>query len=261
MKRTARVALAAILVLAAGMAGPAAAQSNNDDFTPLNSRIKRDRQFPTDLQPRFNRDQVSRATRERGTAMLNQLSGCIYRRSKTNALELLSKTDFGFASFQQIDLEGDRALRIYGFQDCLGRVATSNHSGVALRFNPGALRQWLLQEAYLDRYPEGAEWVTAGNVVSERQFPLSGDNAAVRVLMDFADCIVATSPYNADWFFRTVSGAPAEAEAINALMPALAPCLPAGQRIEVSPAALRVWIGEALWHASQNNQPQVASAE
>ena len=42
------------------------------------------------------------------------------------------------------------------------RVANTNQTGVLLRFNAGSLRQWLLQEAYFDRYPEAPTWVREG---------------------------------------------------------------------------------------------------
>lgn len=261
MKRMGVWALAAVGVLSMGVAEVAAAQGNDNSHTPLNSRIRRDRQFPDDLAPRFNREQVGRATIERGRDIFGQLGRCLYNRSKSGSMELLAKTDYGFVNFAQINLEMDRAVRTYGINDCLSRVADNKSSNIAVRFTPGSMRQWMLQEAYFDRFPNGAEWVKPGYAVAERQFPLSGSDRSVRMLMEFADCIVAASPYDADWFYRTGAGATAESEALNALMPALGPCLPAGQRVEMSPAALRAWLGEALWHAALNNGPAPAQAE
>ena len=52
------------LVLAATVAEQIAAQSNNNDYTPLNSRIRRERQFPLDLPNRFDPERMTRLMRE-----------------------------------------------------------------------------------------------------------------------------------------------------------------------------------------------------
>lgn len=260
MKNLVLSALAATAALALCLSDAAAAQSNNDDYTPLNSRIKRARQFPTDLPPNFiPPEKLTETGRERSKAMLNQFSRCIYNRSKEDSLELLGKTDLGFASFQQIGLDDSRAMRIYGFKDCLGRVADRQNSGVALRFNAGALRSWLVQEAYFDRYPDAPVWVKPGHEIAERAFPLSEQNPSMRAALDFADCVVAAAPYEADFFYRTTGGSDGEKQAIASLMPSLGPCLPQGQQVRLSEELLRMWLGEALWHASQNNRPAPAS--
>ena len=244
--------------MAVVFATPAYAQSNNDDYTPLNSRIKRDRQFPLDMPNRFDPERMTRVMRDRSKDMLAQLSRCLYNRSNDQALALLETTDFGFADFAQVDLEPDRALRIYGFSDCLRRVATSHNMSVQLRFTPGALRQWLLQQAYLDRYPNGPTWVVPGNIVGERVFPLSGNSVSVLAVMDFADCVVQADPYSADFFYRAAGGSDDEKAAIADLTPALGPCLPRGQQVELTPATLRAFLGEGLWHAANTIAPAPA---
>lgn len=247
------------LVAACTLATDVAAQSNNNDYTPLNSRIRRERQFPTDLHNPWG-DQASAVTRDRSRAMLSQFGKCVYNRSREGSLALLQKTDYGFSSFEQVQMTTDRAVRVYGFHDCLGRVANTHNSGVQLRFSAGALRQWLVQEAYLDRYPEGPAWVNAGDVIGARTFPLSADNRGVTQPLDFADCVVATDPFTADFFFRTTGGSDDEKRAIQALSPALGPCLPQGQQIQLQPTLLRLWLGEALWHAANNSTPAPTQA-
>lgn len=260
MKNLVFPALAATAAFALCVSDVAVAQSNNDDYTPLNSRIKRARQFPTDLPPNLiPPEKLTKTGRERSKAMLNQFSGCLYNRSREDSLELLDKTDLGFSSFQQIGLEDSRAMRIYGFKDCLGRVADRQNSGVVLRFSAGALRSWLVQEAYFDRYPDAPVWVKAGHEIAERSFPLSGQNPGVRAAIDFADCVVAAAPYEADFFYRTTGGSGDEKQAVEGLMPSLGPCLPQGQQIQLSEELLRMWLGEALWHASRNSRPAAAS--
>jgi hypothetical protein len=255
MKRLLTVLLAAAVAIPL----PSFAQSNDDDYTPLNSRIQRNRQFPTENVNRW-RSETSEVSRARSRAMMSQFSKCMYNRSREDALALLARTDYGFVTFEQIGLDNDRALRNFGFSNCLSRVANTHGTGVQLRFNAGALRQWLVQEAYFGRYEVEPTWVQAGNVVAERQLPMSADNGSVLTALDFADCVVVADPYTADFFFRTVAGSDEEKRAIEALTPALSPCLPQGQRIQLSPGLLRAWVGEALWHAANNSAPAEAAA-
>lgn len=254
-------AITIILSLAAActLATDVAAQSNNNDYTPLNSRIRRERQFPTDLHNPWG-DQTNAVSRARNSAMLSQFSKCVYNRSREGSLALLEKTDYGFSAFEQVGQTNDRAIRVYGFHDCLGRVASTHRTGVQLRFSAGGLRQWLVQEAYFDRFPEGPTWLKAGNVVGERALPLSAGNRGVSGPLDFADCVVATDPFTADFYFRTTGGSEEEKRAIEALTPTLGPCLPEGQQVSLSPYLLRLLLGEALWHAANNSAPAPAEA-
>lgn len=238
---------------AMALAVPAAAQTNNDDFTPMNSRIKRGEQFPTEPRRTFDHKRTSEVGRQRSKAMIGQFTRCLYNRSNEKSLDLLEKTDFGFVAFEQIGTDSNKALRLFGFNDCLRRVADTNNSGVSLRFYAGGMRQWLLTEAYFDRYKDDADWIKPSIQVSERQFPLSGDNPAVVAAMGLADCVVASDPFNADFYFRTVAGSEDEKLALNELMPSLSKCIPADQQIEINHASLRAWLGEGLWHAASTS--------
>ena len=245
---------ATLAALGLVLCAPVAAQGNDDDFTPLNSRIKRDRQFPTDLAPRFTPGQMSKVNRDRSRAMLGQFSKCLFRRSNEDSLELLEKTDLGFVNFEQIGMTPDVASRHFGFQDCLNRVARTQNSGVYLRFWAGGLRLWLLQEAYFKAFPDSPGWVRPGMTVTARSLPLSDGNPQVLAALDLADCVVAADPYNADYFFRTSEGSEEETAALNALVPAIQPCVPAGVQLQIQPPQMRQWLGEALWHAANNNR-------
>ncbi len=44
------------------------------------------------------------------------------------------------------------------------------------------LRQWLLQQAYFDKSPDGPSWAVPGNVIGERAYPLSTDNRWVNAV-------------------------------------------------------------------------------
>jgi hypothetical protein len=255
MKRIIAIVIAAAVLVPE----PVVAQSNNNDYTPLNSRIKRNRQFPLDIPRYLDPAKVGKVSRERGKAMLDQFSRCIYDRSNQQALSLLERTDLGFNNFRQINMDTERATRAYGFNDCLRRVSQAFSTGSRLRFSAGGLRQWMLQEAYLAKFPEGPTWVKPGNSIDERApLPLSQNDGTVRAIMDFVDCVVATNPHSADFFFRAESGSPDEQAAIADLSPTLGPCVPEGQQVQLMPDVLRVWIGEGLWHAANNNSPTLA---
>jgi hypothetical protein len=251
--------VATMLAISLALPTPTFAQTNDNDYTPLNSRIRRSQQFPTLPTPNFvPYEKMSKVERDQGRSMLNQFSKCLYNRSNSRSLELLDKTDFGFVNFTQIGLEPDKAAKIYGFHDCLGRVAASNNSGVALQYTALSLRMWVLRAAYLADYPKGPTWVKAGNVVEPRKFPLSANNPLVRAEMEFADCVVSTDPVNADFFYRTGSGSAEEGEAIKDLTPSLSACLPQGQKVQLTPDSLRIVLGEGLWQAANHNGPALA---
>lgn len=232
----------------------AAAQGNDDDYTPLNSRIRRAQKYPTELAMRWRND-LGAASRSRSRAMMTQFSKCMYDRSHEDAIQLLAKSDYGLNDFAQLGVERDRAMRTYGFDNCMRRVANTNSTGVVLRFSPGALRQWVLQEAYFDRFPESPTWVQDGMQAGERVFPLSAQNGPVRNAIALADCVVAADPFTADYFFRTTAGSPEEQRALEVLGPLMAPCIPQGQQVQLQIPLVRAWIGEALWHAATTSVP------
>ena len=77
-------------------------------------------------------------------------------------------------------------------------------------------------------------------------------------MSSFVSPPVQTDPYGADYFFRAPPGSEDEKAAIDGLVPALGPCLPQGVRMEIQPVPLRMWLGEALWHAAAHSAPPPA---
>lgn len=251
----------AALIVAAAMvvvSAPVAAQSNDDDYTPLNSRIKRARQFPTEPPSTFARRELSGFQREQSRSMASQFAFCLFDRSNEKAYDLLGKTDYGFVTFQQIGLDNEAVLKRYAIDTCLDRVAESHGTGVSLSYNAPSMRRWMLQGAYLRRFAKGPSWIVPGNVVEDRAYPLSATNQSVHWAMDVGDCVVATDPYLADFFFRTASGSAGEKEAIQALVPVLGPCVTEGMQVKLTPDLLREWIGEGLWQAANHMVPPTA---
>jgi hypothetical protein len=228
------------------------AQTNDDDYTPLNSRIRRDRQFPT--EPRgVAPAEISEVTRRRSFDMVDHFAECIWDRSNEDGLDLLARTDFGFNDFSQIGLTNDDVIDRYPISTCLSRVADRNNSGVRLSYSAEGMRRWYIQAAYLEYYPDGASWVRPGFAVAPREYPLSARNGMVQAAMYLADCVVAGDPHGSDLYYRTQPGSPDQTTALRALVPAIGPCIPAGQDFELDPYAMRVWLGEGLWHAARNS--------
>ncbi len=253
MKRAFGLSLIASALVVLACPAPALAQGNDDDYTPLNSRIRRDRQYPTEPRTRIDRSQISQAGRERSRNMSDQFARCLWDRSNEDGRDLLVRTDFGFVNFAQIGLNGNSIRDYYPIQTCLSRVASTHNSSVNLSYTAEAMRRWYLQAAYLGTWAEGPTWAVPGQVAGTRAYPLSANNSAVRTALEFADCVVSQDPHAADYFFRTAADSEGERAATQQLMPALGPCLPNGQQIELSPFALRVWLGEALWHAANTS--------
>jgi hypothetical protein len=251
----------ALACLGLALAMPAHAQSNNGSDTPLGSRIKTSRQFREDLYNPFGDAQWTAVNRKRTDAMMSKFGKCLFNRNQAGALDLLQRTDFGFASFKQIGLDEGRAAKIYGFDNCAENVARASNSGVQLGFSARSLRQMLVQEAYFDRFPDGPAWLKPGDVIGQRTYPLSKKDGGVLAAMDFADCIVADNPYASDFFYRTASGSDDEKKGIADLTPSLAPCLPAGETINITAYSLRVWLGEALWFAANNSGPALVAPD
>lgn len=240
----------------------AIAQSNDNDYTPLNSRIRRARQFPT--QPRaatVDPESLSRMARRRNNSMVDYFARCIWNTSNEAGLDLLARTDFGFRSFQRIGIANDEIGDHYPIRNCLRRVANQHFTGVRMRYDAESMRRWYIQAAYLDMYEDGATWVQSGYVVAEREYPLSANNPMVKTAMMLADCIVMQDPHGADLFFRTEPDSDEEIAALRALVPAISACIPQGQEFTLDPFAMRVWLGEGLWHASQTLAPPPAESE
>lgn len=258
MKRALAFLVAAAMAVPGAIAGvpeAAYAQSNNDDFTPLNSRIRRDRQFPLEPRQTFEFRQLSEVERQRSRNMVDQFARCLWDRSNTKGLDLLERTDMGFYAFEQIGLDAGRLMDLYPIQTCLSRVARTASSGVSLRYTADAMRRWYIQGAYLGTYSRGPTWIVPGNVVAQRVYPLSAENIALQRVVDFADCVVAADPHTADFYYRTGADSPQEDAVLQQLMPLMGACLPDGQQLDINHAVLRMWIGEGLWHAARNSAP------
>jgi hypothetical protein len=256
-----RRGLSLLLAFALGLPGAGAvlapslahAQGNDNAYTPPNSRIRRDRPFPTEPRSLFAPQQLNSAGRQRSLNMSDMFARCLWGRSNEKGRDFLSRSDIGLVNYSQIGMDGSRLAELYPIETCLERVARLNSTGVRLAFAPEAMRRWYVQAAYLDLYPDGPTWLVPGNTVAPRVLPLSSNDLTVLAIYEFADCIVAVDPHASDYFFRTAISSPEQRAAVQQLSPVLEECLPQGQAFELSASQLRIWVGEALWHAANNS--------
>lgn len=249
---------ASLVALLSG--GAALAQVNNNANTPLGSRIRHDRAFPNEPIATFNRQLLTEADQQRSRSMTDQLARCLWDRGNDKGLDLLARTDLGFYRFEQIGIPSNEIGDRYPISHCLGRVAQRNDSGVTLRFSAAGIRQSYLQAAYFDIYPQSPTWLQPGLVVAERSLPLSSADLGVQAQLDFADCVVLTDPQGADYFFRTPADTDIERQSLRALVPAFSACVPEGVQLEINPQAMRIAIGEGLWHAARHSAPASETA-
>ena len=229
------------------------AQSNDNDYTPMNSRIRRDRQFPTEPRSTFAPRQLAAVEQQRSRTMTDAFARCLWDRSNEKGRDYIQRSDLGLVSFSQIGLDTDRVLDNYPISTCLSRVARMNNTGVSLRYSADSLRQSYIQAAYMEEYPAGPTWLVPGNSVAERALPLSANDPAVVTILDFADCLISVDAAAADYFYRTAADSEEEGAALQQVMPSLSDCLAVGQTFELSKSQLRIWFGEALWHAANNS--------
>ena len=253
------------LILAAAMAVPgvtafapaiAHAQGNDNDYTPLNSRIRRERQFPTEPRSTFAPRQLTEVGRQRSRNMADSFARCLWDRSNEKGRDYLNRSDLGLVAFEQMGMTVSEIPDLYPIQTCLSRVANINNSGVRLSYNADSMRRWYLQAAYLDLYPEGPAWLVPGNTVAERVLPLSANNPTILAVLEFSDCLVAIDPNAADYLFRTPIDSAEEDAAVQQLIPVMSECLPADQTLDISASQLRVWIGEADVYSGGKPHPE-----
>ncbi len=232
---------------------PAVAQS--EDYMAPNSRIRRDRQFPTEPQTYYERRELTRVGRSRSRSMIGQFGRCMWNRSNEDSIAFLDMTDMGFVNFEQIGWTREQVSDYFPIDTCLDRVARNNRSGVRLNYTDAGIRQWLIEAAYNDLYPDGPTWLQPGYIIGDREYPVSAAYPQVHASLNFADCLVAANPVDADYFYRTGQDSEEESAAVQRLMPTISGCLPAGQTIDITPFTLRIWLGEGLWHAARNSAP------
>ncbi|SMQ74624.1 hypothetical protein SAMN06297468_2811 [Altererythrobacter xiamenensis] len=81
-------------------------------------------------------------------------------------------------------------------------------------------------------------------------------DAAYLAYMEFGDCVFLKSPQATIDYLRTEQDSKEEGMAIQKLMPALSPCVAAGQELELSHKALQIALNEPVYHRLRRMEPE-----
>lgn len=130
-------------------------------------------------------------------------------------------------------------------ENCMNDLVT------AISIGTPDLRGAIAEVFYLRQYPAKPDFAA----LDHKAMPLPkawsegqiGEYEKVRMLgQDFASCVVATAPGDADALLRTNLRSTAERATFRRLVPVLGPCLPKGLKMELDVAWLRSVIAEGL---------------
>lgn len=180
---------------------------------------------------------------------------CIAERNPNYAAKVLETVPGSEAEFRLIrSNEGDISLCMNNSQRALG--------GVEMRFTPEPFRRalagemvklQLAREIDLSQIAAPDPWY----LVSLGGLP-EGEaaDAAYLAYMEFGDCVLLKSPQATIDYLRTEQDSKEEGAEIKKLMPALSPCVAAGQELELSHKALRIALNEPVYHRLRRMEPE-----
>lgn len=235
------------LALLACTATPALAQLEPE--AAIGSRFLRD---PDALDP----DIVRQMTKDFGD--------CLYDGRTKHSVALLAASDYLAIDYNSLgdaeEMLDDR--RFLNF--CLGRAMTVRQRKVGMTISNKAIRTSLVEAAYLDEHKDEDEPISipegAPEVLPNRYF-VEGETADdARAIASFADCIVFNAPAEAHAIVHTDPASDEERAAINAIVPALGGCLPAGNEMELTVESIRAMVADGLWARSYYG-PMLAESE
>ena len=153
--------------------------------------------------------------------VMNRYGICIVKIRPTAVMRALSR-------------EGDGAI-----EEALARLADSEClAGGDLRMSRTLFRGAIYRALYLRDYAD---------TPAESLAALGSAKVEATRLTNFHDCVVRLSPENSRTLVTAEVGSGSEAEAIAALRPALADCLPPGVQVHLTPWGLQGSLSEALY--------------
>lgn len=202
--------------------------------------------FPTSIAAQdFARD----APRSEAEQLLAEYADCIvakqsYVERVDTFLRAIPNTDaYGKAAHKAADLT------------CLNRAARRTHRVITMKMPPSSFRDALYPAMYrrdFARSPRTASIAALPPLTLSAEF--DGDVAALpdsyvprRTL---GDCVARANPAQAHAFLLTRPWTATEEAPIEALKPAIAGCLPKNTTLRMNKAALRAFVGEALFKLS-----------
>lgn len=203
----------------------------------------------TSVSAQWTGTRLGKNIRKTDSVELMQLTvECIAERGPNYATEVLETVPGSEAEFRLIRRnEGDITV-------CMKSSRKNPVGAVEMEFSPQPFRRalaaemvklQLAREIDLSHVAEPDPWY----LVSLDALP-EGErsDAAYLVYMEFGDCVFLKSPQATIDYLRTEQDSKEEGMAIQKLMPALSPCVAAGQELELSHKALRIALNEPVYH-------------
>jgi hypothetical protein len=173
--------------------------------------------------------------------MMNRYGVCIAKAHRTDVQRVLSLPEEAI----------DKALRKLATSDCL--------IGGRLQMSEPLFRGALYRALYIREFgSKSSESLAVPGLAPESSS--AGNNTAPMYI--FSNCVVRLSPEHAREFVMAQTATRAEKEAIEALRPALADCLPPKQQVSFTPWGLQASLSEALykWTVARAQAPEPARA-
>ena len=131
----------------------------------------------------------------------------------------------------------------------------SGMEGGRLSFSSGLFRGALFQALYEHEFrkdaPTDFSAVTDTGYLRLYSSPLSAEARTALALERFGECVSRADPRGVQKLLRQRPGSSEENEAINALKPRFAACIPRDQTIRFSPSILKGAVAEGLYRLSR----------
>lgn len=139
--------------------------------------------------------------------------------------------------------------------DSYGDECLSGMEGGRLSFSSGLFRGALFQALYEREFKENAPTdfsaVTDTGYLQLYSSPLSAEARTALALERFGECVSRADPLGVRKLLRQRPGSSDEDEAINALRPKFAACIPRDQTIRFSPSILKGAVAEGIYRLSK----------
>jgi hypothetical protein len=135
--------------------------------------------------------------------------------------------------------------------DCMPTTAV----GMQVRFQPNVIRGSIYEVMFFRDFakaPPVSSFEGVAPIAYPRMVPPSSSSAQAYVVeTDIGDCVVRAAPAASHTLITTKLGTDAERSAINALVPVIGPCTPAGAQLKFSLSIIRGMIAESLYRLTQ----------
>ena len=186
-------------------------------------------------------DSVSRQNQGKidGARELKRLAACTYKRTPGYFDSLLATPPA--SNGEQAILE--RAGNV--LSNCMNSMAPK------IYLNYLQMRGAFAEARYLAANPgargyEGIDHAMIAIPAAWTERKMSDDEKLAIVKYDFANCVVAAAPGDADALLRTEPASKDEAKVVQRLLPRLGPCLQAGANYELDAPILRALLAQSL---------------